>query len=380
MALSVLDVTPTSLSSSSSTLNINIPAVTAGNLLIMHLPTVQSRTISTPPSGWTELYTQTNGTARGTAYAIVASATAGATTVAVVMSGNTDTGAQVYRIDGFGSNSIATDIDVGTPATASATSVNAPNVTAGWTGEENLFLIFGSLQGSNPPGTGETVANYTDYERTLSGAGSGTRAWGISWRRLASIDSDNPAASSNLGASFTSITNTIVIKPGIEEHSGSGTLAATSGITGDGDKQGVGDGTLTATAGLSGAGGSEREGSGVLPATAILTASGYKPEIHSGSGTLSASSGLSAAGAKAGQGGATLAAVATFSGSGEAILVRPGYVKLRTKAPPTILSASVPEVTLSTSVPVMSLSEAAPTMELSVRAPSMELRAVLRSS
>lgn len=218
MALLVEDVTPTSLSGGSSSLVINMPAtVNAGELLIIHLPTGQSRTISTLPSGWTQLYSTSTGTMRGSAIAKVADGSEAGGTVTITMSGNTDTGALTYRISGFAGD-ISTEIDVGTPATSGgASSVNAPSVSVGWTsGEENLFLIFGALSGTTAPSaSGPTVANYTNYQRGTSGAGSGTRAWAVAWERLATLDTDNPAASSSLGASYVSVTNTIVIRSGV---------------------------------------------------------------------------------------------------------------------------------------------------------------------
>lgn len=95
----VASVTETVFSDDVTDHPVNMPAtVTSGNLLLMPFTADAAPTITTP-SGWTLLYSQSNGTTvTGCAYARVATGSEGGTTVNVVTSAAENAAAQVFRI------------------------------------------------------------------------------------------------------------------------------------------------------------------------------------------------------------------------------------------------------------------------------------------
>lgn len=98
----VVSLTETVFSSDVTDHPVNMPAtVTSGNLLLMPFTSDGSPTITTP-SGWTLLYSQSNGTVvMGCAFARVATGSEGGTTVNVVTSAAENAAAQVYRISSW---------------------------------------------------------------------------------------------------------------------------------------------------------------------------------------------------------------------------------------------------------------------------------------
>jgi len=333
--------------------------VVAGELLLLLYSNDQSRTVTTA-AGWDRLYTQVSSALRGSVYARTADGTEGGTTVNFNLSGNGDVSAQVLRIQGWHGNNVLTDIDFGTPVAGNATTVNPPLVTAGWGSADNLFIISAALhRAGTSMATPLTIAGYTILANTPAG-GVFRDVTAYSWQANIAAASSDPPASSNLGSFYLSVTNTLVIKPGIETYHGDGATSAEASTAATGAKQAGGDGAATAEASTAATGTSARSGVAATSAEANTAATGYVPEVHSGSGATSADADTAATGSSTREGDAAVIAVASAAASGTAALTVPGYA---------VLSAAAPTMELSLSPRLMATSTASPQMELSDSAP-----------
>ena len=209
----VADITSSTFNNGSGTRALQLPAtVDAGDLLLLFVSSESSRTISTPPSGFTNLFNTNSGAGRGALYAKVADGTEDGTTVNIVYSGNTAVACRCFRITGF-TGDITNDIDVGTAVASSGLTVNPPSVTAGWGSADNLFIVLAAISDTGTPSGTETITNYGDYVMTSSGALGSNIASIAEWRRELTASSDDPGTSSNFSVSMdTTVTNTVVIR------------------------------------------------------------------------------------------------------------------------------------------------------------------------
>lgn len=368
----VLSITPSINTSLVTSHPITMPAVVvAGNMLVVEIGISNARLLSAVPTGWVIVESTL---ARFQTVAKIADGTEGGTTVNFTTASSGRSTALTYRISGTHS-SVAGGCEAGVAVLASTTAPNPPNLAPSWGSDETLWICgYGQDATAGILGTAAPT-NYTGYTESNEGVNSNEIALFSAQRDLTAA-SENPGTFSTSGGSRNVNVNTIAIRPGVETHSGSGTLAATAGLTGSGHKETGGTGTLAATAGLSGSGSSTRSGSGTLAATAVITASGYQPEIHGGSGAFSASAGLVASGSKVGSGSATLSAVAVLTASGEAIFPQPGYARLSASSPSAAVSAATPDAEVLASTTVAGVSASEPGTELSASAPSARVRTI----
>lgn len=188
-----------------------MPATTvSGELLLVFAAWDQSRTVTTP-SGWTSVVQSSTSTLRAGLFAKISDGSEGGGTVTFSFSGNTKPAFQTWRIQGW-SGSLS-DVEAGTASTNSGSNCNPPSVTSSGGSADNLFIAWASIGlSTSSPNSGSTITNYTD-ERAATSAGTGNRNTMYTWRRALTSASDDPGTCSSFGASFTSIANTVVVRP-----------------------------------------------------------------------------------------------------------------------------------------------------------------------
>lgn len=215
----VQSVTQTSFASSTTSHNVNIPAVSTGDLLLVLIGFDVNYTITTP-SGWTQLFTVANGgwSSMAAYYKIVPS-NASATTVDFVSSTATTMGAQTYRITGASS-----PISAGT-SVAYGTLVNQPNppsLNPGWGTKDTLWI---AMANQNQSSTITSVPTNYANGLTTNGAGGGIIH---SATRTTTAASEDPGVFTFSG-SWESLVNTIAI--GTQDPPTWSTTTNTSNIT-----------------------------------------------------------------------------------------------------------------------------------------------------
>ena len=205
----VESVTETGFSGSSTTHNVDMPAiVNAGDLLFILF--CAKTYVPVNPSGWTELFTGTLGTCNTKGFVKVAAGTEGGGTVNVTTPTGTNAAAQTYRITSW--YGTLAGVEDGVPATPGGSdSPNPPSLTVSWGSKENLWLaVFGGTDDDVEASSGPT--DYTDLISTVSGGGTDDGAEVGSARREYTSDTDNPGVFT-LPESESWVANTISIRP-----------------------------------------------------------------------------------------------------------------------------------------------------------------------
>ena len=151
----------------SATFAVPLPAsISAGDRLFIHIGLASSagaRTLTTP-SGWTELYNVVGGgdLRRFVGYYKTASGSEGGT-VTITASAASIWATNSYRISGHGAG-----IEAATPATASSSAPNPPNLSPSWGSAKTLWIATcGDVAGTagsatEPSGYGSLISVYHD--------------------------------------------------------------------------------------------------------------------------------------------------------------------------------------------------------------------------
>lgn len=196
----VQSITPTSFASSTTSHNVNIPAASAGDIILVLIGFDVNYSITTP-NGWTQLFTVANGGwSSMAAYYKPIVGDASATTVDFVSSTNTTMGAQAYRITGGNTLSAGTPVVYG----SLVNQPDPPSLSPGWGVVDTLWI---AVANQNQSSTITSVpTNYANGTTTNGAAG------GIihSARRSTTASSENPGVWTFSG-SWESLANTIAV-------------------------------------------------------------------------------------------------------------------------------------------------------------------------
>lgn len=212
--------TTTSFTTSVTSMPVNLPSVSSGELLIAAVG-VRNAGTWTPPSGWTLLAEQAGGGSVGETgvWYRIADGTEGAT--ATWTAGTATTAAwHVRKV----TNWHGTTPPEYTSTNGDAVSVDPPSITPSWGGTDTAFIVFAGSSADSMTFSGAPT-NYSDLSSTTASSGGGASNMGSATRATSST-TENPSA-------FTTSTNrwwaafTIAVRPAA---SGGGSLIdATSG-------------------------------------------------------------------------------------------------------------------------------------------------------
>ncbi len=210
----VADITETAVSSATSNPSFNLPAtVDPGDLLLLFVG-IADVSISSTPTGWTELWLLngdgSNGA--GAVYAKDAVGTEDGGSVTVPAASSTAAG-QVYRITAgtWGSN-LAADVDIqGNTSGTSSANPNPPSVTADWGSADNLFIALFAARDDDAT-VSSYPTNYSNGDYIISGGGGNNGATVGSARREYTSASDDPGTFT-LSESENWRSATVVISP-----------------------------------------------------------------------------------------------------------------------------------------------------------------------
>lgn len=119
----------------------NLPATVSSGDLLLALCTFDGAPTITPPSGWTQLYTQSNGTTlTSQAYARVSNGTEGGTTITFTTSAAENSACQIWRISSW--QGTLAGVAAGTAGTATAgTTIDIPAFTPAFGQGNTLWII-----------------------------------------------------------------------------------------------------------------------------------------------------------------------------------------------------------------------------------------------
>jgi hypothetical protein len=199
----VQSMTPTSVSSASTTHNVSMPAtVNAGDLLLMLITFHATQGSVTTPSGWTAA----GSIGLANIFTKAASGSEGGTTVNVVTANSVKAAAQTYRITRWfgdaGTNGVVVATNSGAPGTSADPSNNTPN----WT-DRTLWLAAAAVTGN--PTFSVDPTNYTNVQSTGDGASTCLLR---SLRRTLYATSENPSTFTWSGSQSWSAF-TIAVRP-----------------------------------------------------------------------------------------------------------------------------------------------------------------------
>ncbi len=206
----VASVTETAFGTDTTDHYVSMPAtVNAGDLLIVLFTNDGGDTVTTP-TGWTDLASDTRGTAvRLSVYYKIAAGTEGGTTVNFATSGSEQAAAQVYRITNWHGT---TPPEISTAATGTDTAPDPASLNpAGWDVADTLWLAVAGQNRGDQSGTTAYPASYTDGISTLSSDGNKSCRT-HSARRVLAAASEDPGAFT-IPVSEQWIAFTIAVRP-----------------------------------------------------------------------------------------------------------------------------------------------------------------------
>lgn len=196
-----VSVTPTSGLASQTTHAVNLPAVTAGDLLIMQFNFRHvSSTISSPPSGWTELGNtgSTGGNTHLYIWYKVASGSEGST-VSVTLTSAATAAAQVHQIRNYSGSP-----EAGAFSSTASSSPDADAYSPSWGAASAMWIVLFGCRGD----PAVSAYPYTDGESAQS---SGTTGITGSAQGCASCITSQSASPFNPGAYTLSDSRTHVV-------------------------------------------------------------------------------------------------------------------------------------------------------------------------
>lgn len=284
-----------------TTHNVNLPAtIEAGDLLIMYIAIDGAEAITSPPSGWTQLYDVANGTAvRHAAFWKRAVGNEDAGTEAVTIANSDNIAAAVVAYEGAG------DPEAGTAATGSSENPDPPSLTPAGGAKDYLWI---AAVGTDA-GDGDVQSAPSGYLGLIAVDGTGINL-GVARKEL-NASSDNPGTFDLLDTNAY-VANTIAIPPGGETHDaaaalpGAATLAAAVVLFRPGAAAFAGAATMAAAQRLTASGAAVLAGVGTITPAARKTAAGAA--TLAGAGTIAAAGGVTLKGILAVTGVATIAA------------------------------------------------------------------------
>lgn len=211
-SISWLSATPTLPGSSATSHAVNVPAVTAGDLLVMHVVNFWSVDIATP-AGWTAIGTTwASGTRRSAVFYQIAPSTAAATTVTITLGGSGQLAAIVQQIEN-GTFALGTPPERATAQTTTTTNPDSPTLSPSWGSAETLWVS--STGYSNGFGARTiTVWPYVDGQTSAPSGGSGSSlpAMGACYV-ITPAATEDPGAYTLSGSVNGSVSETLAIRP-----------------------------------------------------------------------------------------------------------------------------------------------------------------------
>lgn len=205
-------ITESATSATSHT--VNIPAVEAGDLIVLLVNGAASTSYTiTTPSGWEQLYNSANGDLRGACYYRTAPSTASATTITVTISAGQRLTAVALAIRGYDTDvAIADAIAVATAATGNSASPNPPSVTIPWGAGAPSLVI--PVAHSAAGGSISYPSSYTDGLSAYTGVSNNFHARTSTAEREVEASSEDPGTF-GLGGTFLWVAQTIAVKGGV---------------------------------------------------------------------------------------------------------------------------------------------------------------------
>ena len=199
---------------SATTHAINIPAVLAGDLILILANGAASAAYTmTVPTGYDSLYDQANGNLRGRGFRRAAPSDAAATTVNVTLSAGQRLSAIALAIRGYDTDvAIADAIAVATAATGNSASPNPPSVTMPWGTDAPSLII--PVAHSAAGGSISYPSSYTDGLTVYTGVSNNFHARTSTAEREVEASSEDPGTF-GLGGTFLWVAQTIAVKGGV---------------------------------------------------------------------------------------------------------------------------------------------------------------------
>jgi len=189
--------------------------INAGDLLVAFFANrgASATATVTTPTGWTQLFSQVNGTGanavRFGGYVKIATGNEDGTTVNFATGTDQQAAAQVYCVEASTWTGSLADVVAAVASTGNSTTINPPALTPSWGSDTTLWLT-GAGHGrefalsSSPP-------NYTGTERTNSSTSTGNCTT-LSARRELSAASDDPG-NFVIATAFQWVAQTIAVRP-----------------------------------------------------------------------------------------------------------------------------------------------------------------------
>lgn len=203
-----LSSTSTTFDSDTTTHNVNIPALEAGEGVVVALEANGAGGITTPGGGWERF--DNHGSNNGGLFRYKATSDEVATTVNFATTNAVTAVARVIKVSLWSGNLAEMEASA-VENVGSGTAPNPPSVTASWGSDRNTFIAIGQASDDDIAFTA-APANYTDLVSAVSGGGTNNGCSVGSAHRNLENASDDPgtftlASSENWGA------NTVVIRP-----------------------------------------------------------------------------------------------------------------------------------------------------------------------
>lgn len=210
----VVDSEPTVQATSGTVHAIDVPAVLAGDLILIFANGAASAAYTmTVPTSYASLWDEANGNLRGRGFRRVAPSDAAATTASVTLSAGQRFSAITLVIRGYDTDvAIADAIAVGTAATGNSDSPNPPSVSPPW-GDTVPSLIV-PVAHSAAGGSISYPSSYTDGLTAYTGVSNNFHARTSSAEREVEASSEDPGTF-GLGGAFLWVAQTVAIKGGI---------------------------------------------------------------------------------------------------------------------------------------------------------------------
>ncbi len=213
----VVSVTTTQFDTEGTTKLVNIPAVNAGDRLVVLLTTDGQATV-TPGTGFTQLDSVANGTEvrHGIYYRDVSTA-AGASTVDFPTSASEQGAAQVYRIQAGTFDPAPPELGVAALGSGSdPTEPNPPNLQFSWGAAATLVIAAAGTDRGDQSPSPDYPSNYTNGARTQSGNSIGLVTQHSAQRQVITVAED-PGPFKLWGSNEGWVAQTIALKGGSGE-------------------------------------------------------------------------------------------------------------------------------------------------------------------
>jgi hypothetical protein len=205
-----------------STITATMPnGITAGELLIAAISTDGNTSAAAGGGeGWTNITDTANGS--DVRLNILAKIAAGGDTLNLTLVAAVDSATHVMRIVDHGVSSVATDVEVGTPATGASTAPNPPSVTPA-ANAKNLFIAVAASD-DDDDSTAFAPTSYTGEGQGQSAATATACLIQVAYRYVTTGSAEDPGVFT-LAASEQWVTQSLCVPPAAS--SATGTAAVT---------------------------------------------------------------------------------------------------------------------------------------------------------